>query len=192
MKIFPRVLPSDTRGRDPSLSARKRHSEKRLLPRVPAHGTRGRGHLPQVLEHGTWGRHFSFFWQTVPSKDTVKCEFPFVSVPLPRVLYSGKKALPECHPSLSVMGFAAVGKASLPRVQHSGKIGFPECPIFGTRGRVWHSGNFSSPVVCYGVAARGRELRGLRADLWGIRCCLPSRYLLWCCCEGKGIARIEG
>jgi hypothetical protein len=59
---------------------------------------------------------------TVPSKDTVNCEFSFVGAPLPRVLHSGKKAFPECHPSPSAMGFAALGKASLPRVHF-----FPEC-----------------------------------------------------------------
>jgi hypothetical protein len=36
-------------------------------------------------------------------------------------------------------------------VQHSGKIGFPECPIFSTRGSVWHSGKFASPVVQEGA-----------------------------------------
>jgi hypothetical protein len=136
------VLPSDTRGRNTSPSARKRHSGKRLLPRVPGKGTRGRGsfpkcfisgtrgrgHLPRVLEHGTQGRHFLFFWQTVPSKGAVKCEFPFVSAPLPRVLHSGKKAFPECHPSPSARGFAALRKASLPRVHF-----FSEC---NTRGRL--------------------------------------------------------
>jgi hypothetical protein len=136
------MLPCDTRGRDPSPSAMKRHSGKRLLPRVPAHGTRGRGHLPRVLEHGTRGRHFSFFLQTVPSKGAVKCEFPFVSATLPQVLHSGKMTSPECHPSPSAMGFAALEKASLPRV-----LFFPECPIFGTRGRLRHSGNLGSPVV---------------------------------------------
>jgi hypothetical protein len=61
---------------------------------------------------------------------------------LPRVL-----VFPECHALLGTRGRPSSPSAFLPRVQHSGKIGFPECPIFGTRGRLWHSGNFGSPVV---------------------------------------------
>jgi hypothetical protein len=72
--------------------------------------------------------NFHFFWQTAPSKGAVKCEFPFVSATLPRVLYSGKMAFPECHASPSAMGFVALGKASLPRV-----LFFPGC---NTRGRL--------------------------------------------------------
>jgi hypothetical protein len=61
---------------------------------------------------------------------------------LPRVSF-----FPECHGLLSTRGSIPSSSAILHRVQHSGKISFPECPIFGTRGSVWHSGNFASPVV---------------------------------------------
>jgi hypothetical protein len=54
---------------------------------------------------------------------------------------------PECRGLLSTRRSIPSPSAILPWVQHSGKIGFPECPIFGTRGSLWHSGNFGSPVV---------------------------------------------
>jgi hypothetical protein len=149
MKTFPRVLSCDTRGRDPSPSARKRHSGKRLLPRVPAHGTWGIGHLPRVLEHGTREDIFHFFGKRFRPKAPSNANFllwvllfpecctrgrwlsPSVTLPrVPWVLpHSGKPLFPECF---------SFPSAFLPRVQHSGKIGFPECPIFSTRGRVRH------------------------------------------------------
>jgi hypothetical protein len=127
-------------------------SGKRLLPWVPVHGTRGRGHLPRVLEHGTRRRLcFQIFGKRLRPMLPSNANF-LLRVPLS----------PEC----CTRGRWLSPSATLPWVpwvlQHSGKplfpekIGFPECPIFGTRERVWHSGNFSSPVVRH--ASRGTVL----------------------------------
>jgi hypothetical protein len=99
----------------PSLSAGAWHSGKRS----PSPSARA-WHSEKTL--------FSNFWQTTPSNVAVKCKFPFASAPLPRVLHSGKMTFPECHPSLSAMGFATLGKAPLPREDW-----LPRVPDF------WHS-----------------------------------------------------
>jgi hypothetical protein len=151
------VLSRDTRGRDPSPSARKRLSGKRLLPRVPAHGTRGRGHLPRVLEHGTRRRLFSIVLangsvQCCRQMQIFFCECPSSpSVALREAIFPRVPPFPEFHGFCDTRERLSSLSSFLPRVQHSGKIGFPECPIFGTRERVWHSGNFGchfgSPVA---------------------------------------------
>jgi hypothetical protein len=97
-----------------------------VLPR----GTRGRGHLPRVLEHGTQGRHFSFFLAngSVQRRRQMRISFcechssPRVILPrVPWVLrHSGKPLFPECFSSPS----ATLGEDLLPRVPdfwHSGK-----------------------------------------------------------------------
>jgi hypothetical protein len=122
IKIFPRVLPRDTRRRDPSPSAYSWHSGKRLLPRVLAHGTRGRGHLPRVLEHGTWEDIFHFFGKRFRPKAPSNAKFLLWLSLVPECCTRGRRLSPS---------------VTLPRVpwvlRHSGKPLFPEC---NTRGRL--------------------------------------------------------
>jgi hypothetical protein len=127
------VLPRDTRRRDPSPSAYSWHSGKRLLPRVLAHGTRGRGHLRWVLEHGTWEDIFHFFGKRFRPKAPSNAKFLLWLSLVPECCTRGRRLSPS---------------VTLPRVpwvlRHSGKPLFPECntredwlpwvPDF------WHSG----------------------------------------------------
>jgi hypothetical protein len=132
-KILPRVSHPSTRGRDPSPSARMRHSGKRLASpssRVRHSGKRFASPSARVRHSG---------------KSVLKISlFPHI------VFCSRVPLLPEC----CTRGRGSSRSASLPRVpwtirrvQHSGNSFFPECPIFGTRGSPEHSGNFHSPVV---------------------------------------------
>jgi hypothetical protein len=83
----------------------QKHSGKRSFPECQRWGTRGRGHLPRVLEHGTRGSPFHNFLRTPPSNVAVKRTFSFACARLPRGLHSGKMAFPECLASSSVMPF---------------------------------------------------------------------------------------
>jgi hypothetical protein len=94
-----------------SPSARVRHSGKRIAS--PSARARHSGKI---------------FFPPVPFPSAVKCKFYFSGAAFPRVLHSGKMAVPECLSSTCVMPFSTLGKASLPRVHF-----FPEC---NTRGRL--------------------------------------------------------
>jgi hypothetical protein len=125
---------------------------------------------------------FHFFLQTVPSKCVVKCKFPFVSVPLPRVLHSGKKAFPECHPSPSAMGFATLGKPLFPECISSpsatlGEDWLPRVPDFWHSGKTLALGEFrfsrSASSLCWVdyrrgtiVASRGSVVRARGHAPW--------------------------
>jgi hypothetical protein len=90
-------------------------------PECQRRGTRGIGHLPRVLEHGTRGRLFPIFCERLRPMLSSNAPFllsvpvflecctrgrwPFSSAWLPRVSchfrHSGKPPFPECHSSSS-------------------------------------------------------------------------------------------
>jgi hypothetical protein len=140
-----------------------RHSGKRPFPECQGQGTRGRGHLFRVLGLGTRGRAFPIFLNGSVCLRRQMELFFFVCPSSPSVAL-GEDGLPrvpffpECFALSGTRGRPSSPSAILPRVQHSGKIVFPECPIFGTRGRTWHSGNIASPVV-KGFTAKYQAIR---------------------------------
>jgi hypothetical protein len=145
-----------TRGRDPSPSAKAEHSEKRL----PSPSAMVRHSGKKQASPSARGRNFPygavrlrrqiqlFFYVCISSPSVALGEDG-----LPRVA-----SFPKCLSLFGTRESLSSPSAILPRVQLSGKSGFPECPIFGTRGSIWHSGNFTCPIVCgwyLGGAASG-------------------------------------
>jgi hypothetical protein len=121
----------------------------------PSAGAWHSGKMPPSLSSRAWHSGKAFF--IFSANDSVQrhrqmriffCEcHSSPSVALGEDGFPRVSPFPECHGFRGTRDSLSFPSAFLPRVQHSRKISFPKCPIFGTRGRLRHSGNLGSPVV---------------------------------------------